>query len=519
MRRLRKRTVVNNHLPQTNSIEINKQEKSLYINLKKNIQIIQETLGNSSDIIIRQISIGQDRDVQVSIIFVDGLSNSSSLNDFVLESLLFNADFKSTTKDPFHVLKELVISVGELKEVGDFETLLAGVLSGDPAILLNGYTTGFLVGLKGWEERGVQEPSSQTVIRGPREGFSENIRFNTALVRRKIKDSTLRLEEQQIGRVTKTVVALMYIHGIVDETVIKEVRQRLSQIKIDGILESGYIEELIQDHTYTPFPTIFNTERPDTAAAALLEGRVVILIDGTPFVLIVPAIFPQFLQSAEDYYQRSEISSLLRLLRFISIFITFLAPSMFIAVTAFHYEMLPQSLLINLTEQREGVPFPLIIEALLMEATFELLREAGIRMPRAVGQAISIVGALVIGQAAVEAGLVSPAMVIVVAITAITSFAIPAYNMANAFRILRFGMMILAASFGLFGIILGMILMVQHLCSLRSFGIPFMSPYAPSTKADYKDTMIRVPWGKMISRPQFMDQINVLRNNNRSKKR
>jgi spore germination protein KA len=190
-------------------------------------------------------------------------------------------------------------------------------------------------------------------------------------------------------------------------------------------------------------------------------------------------------------------------------FIALLAPSLFIAITAFHYEMLPQPLLINLTEQREGVPFPLIVEALLMEATFELLREAGIRMPRAVGQAISIVGALVIGQAAVEAGLVSPAMVIVVAITAITSFAIPAYNLANAFRILRFGMMLLAASFGLFGIIMGMLLMVQHLCSLRSFGISFMSPYAPSNKRDFKDTMVRVPWSKMFSRPQFMNRKNM----------
>ena len=229
----------------------------------------------------------------------------------------------------------------------------------------------------------------------------------------------------------------MFIKGIVNDKVVEEVRKRLDRIDIDGILESGYIEELIQDETYTPFPTVYNTERPDVIAAGLLEGRIAILVDGTPFVLLVPALFTQYFQSAEDYYQRSDFG-LLRMLRYLALFIALLGPSLYIAITTFHQEMLPTALLISLAAQREGVPFPAFIEALMMEVTFEILREAGVRMPRAVGQAVSIVGALVIGQAAVEAGIVSAAMVIVVSITAIANFSFPSFNMAISIRILRF---------------------------------------------------------------------------------
>ncbi|MED4797818.1 spore germination protein, partial [Priestia megaterium] len=268
---------------------------------------------------------------------------------------------------------------------------------------------------------------SQTVVRGPRDSFTETLRTNTALIRRRIKSPKLWIESQQIGEFTKTDIALVYIDGIADEQVIQEVKERLSKIDIDGILESGYIEELIQDEDYTPFPTMHNTERPDSVAAGLLEGRIAILVDGTPFVLMVPALFIQFFQAAEDYYQRADISTLIRLMRYMAFFLALLTPSAYIALTTFHQEMLPFALLISIAAQREGVPFPAIIEAFIMEITFEILREAGVRLPRAVGSAISIVGALVLGEAAVQAGLVSPAMVIVVSITAISNFVSPVY--------------------------------------------------------------------------------------------
>jgi spore germination protein KA len=303
----------------------------------------------------------------------------------------------------------------------------------------------------------------------------------------------------------------VYIKEVANDKIVEEVHKRLDNIDIDGILESGYIEELIQDETFTPFPTMINTERPDIVAAGLLEGRIAILVDGTPFALLLPALFVHFFQASEDYYQRFDIGTLLRMLRYLSFFLTLLVPSVYVAATTFHQEMLPTPLLISLAAQREGVPFPAVVEAMMMEVTFEILREAGVRMPRAVGQAISIVGALVLGEAAVQAGIVSPVMVIVVSITAISSFVSPTFNMAIATRIIRFIFMLLAATFGLYGIAVGLLAMALHLCSLRSFGIPYMSPMAPLIAADQRDTIIRFPHWAFFKRPRLINQKDMTR--------
>jgi spore germination protein KA len=312
------------------------------------------------------------------------------------------------------------------------------------------------------------------------------------------------LEEKIIGEVTQTEVGIMYIKGIANEEIVQEVRNRLDRIKIDGILESGYIEDLIQDEVWTPFPTVYNSERPDVIAAGLLEGNVTILVDGTPFVLLVPVVFIGFLQSAEDYYQRFDIGIFLRLLRFASFYIALLLPALYVAISTFHQEILPTNLMIHLAYQREGVPFPPIIEAFMMEIVFEVLREAGVRMPSAVGNTISIVGALVIGQAAVEAGIVSPAMVIVVSFTAIANFVIPAINLAIAVRLLRFVFLILCGTLGMYGMAVGLLLMVLHLSSIRSFGIPYLQPFAPFIPREHKDTMLRFPLWAMNKRPLFV---------------
>ncbi|WP_372632175.1 spore germination protein [Cohnella sp.] len=493
----------------------------LKTSLEENIRQVKAALGNSGDIIIREIPIGTDDEMKAGIFYAKGLAKTDSVHHFIIESLMLDTrgtELKhklSSGQNALQLIKDYALTAGEIKDVTDFETLFSALLSGKTIFLLDGYPQGFAIGLVGWEHRGVTEPTSQTVIRGPKEGFSEVLITNIALIRRKIKDPNLWLESRKIGRVTQTDVAMMFIKGFVHDQVIEEVRSRLDRIDIDGILESAYIEELIQEKTYSPFPTVFNTERPDVVAAALLEGRVAIVIDGTPFVLLVPALFGQFNQAAEDYYQRADIATLLRLLRYLCFIIALLGPSLYIAITTFHQEMIPTPLLISLAAQREGVPFPAFIEALVMEVTFEILREAGVRLPRAVGQAVSIVGALVIGQAAVEAGIISAAMVIVVSITAISSFVFPSYNMAISVRILRFGLMGLAASFGLFGITLGLIALVLHLSSLRSFGIPYMSPFAPFNLADQKDMLFRFPLRGMFSRPRLISQ----RQNQNRKKR
>lgn len=491
------------------------QGKQISADLKSNIDTIKQELGNSSDIVIREFKAGENREIPLCIIFTEGLSNTDANQNFILDTLMEKIRFANLNPkviqslDWLDVLQSTSLPVGSITEISDFKKLFLHVLSGDTILLMDGMPKGIVLSLRGWADRGVQEPSSQTVVRGPKDGFSETLRTNTALIRRRIKDPNLRLETKQIGSKTQTDVSIMYLKGVANDKIVAEVKKRLDAIKIDAVLESGYIEELIQDETLTPFPTIINTERPDAVAAAILEGRVAILVDGTPFVLIVPALFVHFFQSSEDYYQRADISTLIRLLRYLAFFLAMLSPSAYIAVTSFHQEMLPTPLLISLAAQREGVPFPALVEALIMEFTFEILREAGLRMPRAIGSSISIVGALVIGQAAVEAGIVSAMMVIVVSITALSSFIFPAYNMAITIRMLRFLFMILAATFGLFGIILGLILLVLHLNSLRSFGIPYLAPTAPFILQDQKDNIVRLPHWFLFSRPRLINQKNM----------
>jgi spore germination protein KA len=468
----------------SNDTQSQKEEKTpLFSSLEDNVKQIKEAMGNSEDVLIREIQFGENQQLRAAFCLTEGLIDGNAYQNFVLEPLMVAIKQQDWEKYDFHsegwmqLIKQSILPAGGILEVDNFEDLYTFMLSGEVIFLLHGVKRAWRICLKGWKDRGVTE--AEGVVRGPRERFNETQRTNSALIRRKINDNRLWLEGQYIGSVTKTPVSLMYMKGIVNESVLEEVRTRLDKIEIDGILESGYIEELIQDEPYSPFPTIFNTERPDVVAAGLLEGRVAILVDGTPFVLIVPALFNQFYQAAEDYYERSLIASLIRMLRYICLAICLLAPAVYIAVTTFHQEMVPTPLLINLMVQREGVPFPAFLEAFLMELVLEILREAGVRLPKAVGQTISFVGELVIGQAAVEAGIVSAGMVIVVAITAIASFVIPAYNMSISLRILRFILMILAASFGLYGVMLGMIAIVLHLSSIRSFGIPYMSPFGP----------------------------------------
>ncbi|WP_412734096.1 spore germination protein [Halalkalibacterium halodurans] len=289
---------------------------------------------------------------------------------------------------------------------------------------------------------------------------------------------------------------------------VAEIKQRLNDIQIDAILESGNLEELVQDETFTPFPTVFNTERPDVAVGNLLEGRIALLVDGTPNTLILPTTFSQFFKAAEDYYQRFDFAVFMRLIRYFSFFTLLLLPSIYISVTAYHHEMIPTPLAINLVAQREGVPFPVVFEALLMEVAFETMREAGTRMPRAVGQAVSIVGAVVLGQAAVEAGIVTAMMVIIVAFTGIASFTMPGFTLATSARLIRFPMMLAAATLGFYGVIMGVILLVAHMSSLRSFGIPYLSPFAPFGFKHQKDTIWRIPFKKPTTRPDMKNSVH-----------
>ncbi|MCP3740676.1 spore germination protein [Rossellomorea sp. BNER] len=481
--------------------------------LDTNIETIKKKTGNSSDIVIRTIQNGIFT-IKTAIIYVEGIVDDKSIRDFLIDSLMNDPDILEedlTPQNALDIISNQVVAIGVIQRIDDWDELLSHLMSGNTIILVDGVSVALSASTQGGEKRAIEEPSTQMAVRGSRAGFTESIGTNTALIRRIIKNPDLWLESMQIGRVTRTDVSIMYINGIANEEIIKEVKERLNRIDIDSILESGYIEQLIEDKTMTTFPTIYHTERPDMVAGNLLEGRIAIFVDGTPFVLLAPVVFMQFFQSAEDYYARFDIASAIRLLRILIFIISLIAPAVYIGATTYHQEMIPTKLLVAIAAQREVIPFPAFVEAIIMEIAFEILREAGIRMPKAIGSAVSIVGALVIGQAAVQAGIVSPAMVIIVAITAIASFATPSFAIAISARLIRFMFMLSSAVFGFYGIILGIIFMLVHLCSLRSFGIPYMSPLAPFIPSNTGDTLIRVPWWAFKERPRLISQQNVIR--------
>ena len=290
---------------------------------------------------------------------------------------------------------------------------------------------------------------------------------------------------------------MVYIQDLVNESLLKEVKTRLGRIKTDSILAGGYIEEFIEDTPYSIFPQVANTERPDRACAAILEGRIAILVDTTPFALIVPAVFWQFLQTSGDYYDRFFLGSIIRWFRFLALFLSISLSPLYVLLTSFHQEMLPTAMALKIAAGRNGVPFPAFIEAFLMEIILEIMKEAGLRMPRPLGQTVSIVGTLVIGQAAVTAGLVSPLMVIIIAVAAISSYAIPAYNMSNSLRFIRFPLLFLSTLFGLLGYMAGLIVISFHLMSLRSFGTQYLAPVIPLQRSSFRDVFIRAPWWRM----------------------
>lgn len=487
-------------------------ETSLFPELERNLAILEEQFGTKTDIIIkRMINRGSCRQ-KMAILYIQEIVDQRLMNrDLIMHLLTPDFGIKQGSReqeghslDLIRYLSEEYLPIGGMLEIKSLDSLLAFIFRGFTVIMLDGYSTALAANTTGGEKRKVEEPSSQTVLRGPKEGFTENLRINLSLIRRRIKSPQLESEVLRIGRITQTDVALIYVKGIAKEDTITEIRNRLQKIDTDSILEGNYIEEFIQESTYSPFPTIINTERPDQAAAGLLEGQIVIAVDGSPFVLLAPVPFVSFFQSTEDYYQRVDISTFLRMIRFASYFISMMLPAVYIATTTFHQEMLPTPLLISLAAQREGIPFPAIIEALIMELTFEVLREAGVRMPRAIGPAISIVGALVLGQAAVSAGLVSAAMVIVVSFTAIANFVIPSISMAISARLLRFTMMLLAGSFGLFGIMSGLMIILIHMAGLRSTGVPYLTPMTPTRFKDMKDILVRFPLSNMKLRPTYL---------------
>lgn len=478
----------------------------IFYSLAENIDRLKDIMGANADIVFKNITLGRDKTNPAAIVYIDNLIDPQYVDMDIVRPLVLDA-YTSGLNTSDKIIEQLkagnLITRGEKALVKNFNNLISGLLTGDAVLLIENINEAYVISAKGYEYRNVAEPEVEPVVRGPKEAFIEVLSVNIGLIRRRLTTPNLVFESFKIGTVSKTNVCMAFIKGICPEELSSEVRSRLKKINIDGVLESGYIEEFIQDAPYSVFPQVRNTERPDVVAAALLEGRAAVIVDNTPVVLIVPGEFFSLMQSAEDYYNRFCFSSLIRFIRYFAFFISIFLPALYIAITTYHQEMLPTGLLISIMSSRAEVPLPAFLEAFVMILAFEILHEAGVRLPRSIGQAVSIVGALVIGQAAVQAKLVSPLMVIVVALTAIAKFSIAQYNVTLSIRILRFFFMTLASILGIFGIMIGILFLMIHLFSLKSFGKPYMAPLSPFRAGDLKDTVVRAPWWALTRRPAY----------------
>ena len=464
---------------------------------KKNII---KLFHNTSDLIIHEFKTNSG--IKGMICYIEGLIDKDLMDRDILKPLILGLE---TPKDIGRV-----VFVSQIEEANSMDDIATQLNYGKIALFFEGSNISYTIELNQWEKRAVEEPNSEAVVRGPKEGFIEDILINKSLLRRKIRSNNLVFEDCVLGKQTRTIVSVAYIDGIVNEEVLKEVRERLGRIDIDSILESGYIEELIEDHPDALLSTISNTEKPDIVAGKMLEGRVAILIDGSPHVLIMPRLFIEGMMVSEDYYVRTYRASFLRLIRWISLFLTVYALGIFVALQLYHQEMIPTILLISMAGEQEGVPFPIALEVLFMTMALTLVKESGLRLPKNIGSTVSIVGGLILGQAAVEAKLVSGVTVIVVSIAAISEFVIA--DLMESTDLYRLLIILLGSFAGLYGITCGFMVMVTQMISMESFGIPFMWPLVPKDwQALKQDGPIRAPIFKNLFRPRAIEKQNIRR--------
>ena len=377
------------------------------------------------------------------------------------------------------------------------------LIHGNCVLFIDTLNQAFDIEVKGFKQRNIDTPNNEVVIKGPNEAFVENIRTNTSILRRIVNNENLIIESIEVGKITKTKCAVCYIQDFTNQDLINEVKYRLNNLYIDSLFSAGELEQFICDSNIFGIPQTMATERPDKAAKYLLKGRVIVIVNGTPYGIIMPSILIDFLSSSEDTNLKANFSNFLRILRVISSFLTLLLPGLYIAVTSFHQEILPTSLMFSILGSRENVPFPIIVEILLMEFSFELIREAGLRVPSPIGPTIGIVGALVLGQAAVSAGIVSPILIIIVAITGIASFAIPDFTFGFHLRYFRFAFILLGFMAGFLGISIGLFIYISALCSIHSFGVPYTTPFAPVTNSKGNGYLLPPIW-KREYRPPYM---------------
>ncbi len=513
--------------------------KYVSANLKENIDYISKCFERCADVVQKQIFINQGQ-YPIYVVYMDSMIDSDLVENNILKTLVFyfeknqvcpKVNTKGGTEKEIEAekqenllsyIEQHAMLTANVSMVSGFDSIITDIMAGKTAIFGAACDKALMIDGKGYPKRGVDEAQSEVSVRGAKDSFNESLRTNTILIRRRIRDTKLKTEQIKIGRRTQTDIAIMYMDDLVRPEILDEILKELKSFEVDGMFDSGSLEQYMGRRWYSPFPVFQATQRPDKASSALLEGRVVLVVDNSPTVIMAPATLNCFFQASDDYYYRWGIASFTRCLRYVAALIAMGFPGFYVAVVTFHPEIFPTSLLLTVAASRRGVPFPLVVEIILMELAFELLREAGIRLPGPMGSALSIVGGLIVGQAAVDANIVSPVVVIVVALTALASFAVPNDNFASAFRLLKFGLIVVGAVAGLPGFVLGLLVILTHLASLESYGIPYLSPYALSSvepAEEFKDSILRLPLFMMRRRPVFTRAGARVRYKERSEKK
>lgn len=522
-------SVESNDEVKTDEINSQKDPESVFPSLSVNLDFLKvkyNTLINS-DIVVREFTLtARNRQYGAFLIYIDGMVDTKIINDFVLEPLMLRNRANSYDGNETRVVSEAIsnnITVRKVKKFDlidyiynslvpqnavkkkkSFNDILPDINMGNCLLFVDTIDTAFSIDAKGFKQRGVDSPKNETVIRGAQEAFTEAIRTNTSMIRRFVNNENLVIESLSVGKVTKTKCAVCYMKDIANDDLVAEVKYRLNNLDIDTIISSGQLEQLIEDNSKCSLPQMLSTERPDKAANHILSGRVVVIVNGSPYVLIMPCVFVDFLSSAEDPNLKFQYANLLKFVRLVAFFITLLLPGLYVAITNFHQEIIPTELLFAIVASRESIPFPIIVEILAMEISFELIREASLRVPSPIGTTIGIIGALILGQAAVEASIVSPILIIIIAITGITSFAIPDFYLSFHLRIVRFLYTIAGFLAGFLGIGIVLFGHLILLCSLKSFGVSYLAPYIPSTGKNNKSYFMPPFWNRE-KRPDFLN--------------
>lgn len=488
----------------TNSDKI----ENIYSQIDANLKYIKtkyNTLINS-DIITREFTLNTgSKQYKAFILYIDGMVDSQILNDFVLKPLMLKNKFcnnetskiivqKGKKSNIANFIQDCLIPQNNIKQQSSFKDIFSGVNSGNCALFVDTLSVGFDIDVKGFKQRSISKPENEIVIKGPHEAFVENMRTNTTLLRRFTNNENLIIENTKVGKITQTNCAICYIKDIANDALVAETKYRLNNLEIDSLLSAGELEQLLTDTNSLGVPKILVSERPDYAVKSLLQGRVIILINGSPYALILPAILIDFLTSPEDTNLKPQFANFLKVVRIISSFFALLLPGLYIAITNFHREIIPTELLFSILSSRQSVPFPIIVEILIMEISFEIIREAGLRVPSPIGPTLGIVGALVLGQAAVSAAIVSPILIIIVAITGMSSFAIPDFTFSFHLRFFRFVFILLGFLAGFLGIGMGLFIYISSLCDLETFGVSYTIPYAPAVNSKNNGFMLSPIW-------------------------